>query len=130
MDRRTLAGTAVTAAAVVTGVVADFLAEADLLPLLLAAGAAGGLLAGGLSRESGHVGAGARAGAYGGAVGFLGFVAVGLGQSLGGGPPVLVLGAQTLLIAVLVVPVYALSGAVAAAVGVRLRRAGGRETAS
>ena len=131
MERRTLAGTAATAVIVVGAAVADFLAEPDLLPLVLFAGAAGGLLAGGLSREPGHVGAGARAGAYGGAVGFVAFVAVGAVQSVVAGElSVLVLGAQTLLIALLVVPVHALLGVVGAAVGVRLRQLGGGRTPS
>ncbi|WP_254838680.1 hypothetical protein [Natronomonas marina] len=125
MDRRTLAGAVVTAVAAVAAVVADFLAEADLLGLVLVAGLAGGVVVGALSRTPGHVGAGARAGAYGGGAAFVAFVAVGVAQSVAAGDlAVLVLGVQTLLIALLVIPVHALSGAVGAALGVRMRRVG------
>jgi hypothetical protein len=131
MERRTFVGTVVTAAVVVGAVVADFVADPDLLPLVLFAGAAGGLLAGGLSRDPGHVGAGARAGAYGGVVGFVAFVVVGAGQSVAAGDlSILLLGVQTLLIALLVIPVHALLGVAGAAVGVRLRRLGSGRTAS
>lgn len=117
MDGRVVIGATVTAAAMIGGVFAGS------VEAVLGAGAAGGAVAGLLSR-SGHVGAGARAGAYGGASGFVLFVLVGTLQSIAGGDLAVpaVIGAETLLIATVVVPIHALLGAVAAAVGVRIRR--------
>ena len=130
MERRVLAGAAATLLVAVGGAVADFAVDADLVAVVLGAGLAGGLVAGALSRRAGHVAAGARAGAYGGALTFLGFVAVGAGQAVASGEfALLYLGFQSLLVALLVVPLHALAGAFAAAVGVRLRRAAGRQTA-
>ena len=130
MERRVLAGTVATLLVAVGGAVADFVADADLVWVVLGAGVAGGLVAGALSGRPGHVGAGARAGGGGGALAFLGFVAVGGAQALAGGDlALLYLGFQSLLVALLVVPLHALSGALAAAGGVRLRRAAGRPTA-
>ena len=123
MQRRVLVGAAATAAAVVGSVVADFLTDADLLVAVLLAGVTGGVVAGALSEQSGHVGAGARAGALGGAAGFVGFVVVGVAQSAVAGEfSLLLLVVQNLLVALLVVPFHALSGAAGAAVGVRMRR--------
>lgn len=125
-----LAGAAATLVVAVGGTVADFAAAADLVWVVLGAGLAGGLVTGALSGRAGHVPAGARAGAYGGVLAFLGFVAVGAGQAVASGDfALLYLGFQSLLIALLVVPLHALSGALAAAVGVRLRRAAGGRTA-
>jgi hypothetical protein len=63
-------------------------------------------------------------------VAFLGFVVVGVVQTvIGGDFSILFLGVQTVLVAVLVVPIHAAVGAVGAAVGVRIRAATGRETA-
>lgn len=122
MEARTLAGTLTTLWVAVTAVVADFLLAADLLAIVLLAGLAGGLVTGAWSTAPGHRAAGARAGAAGGAASFLGFVAVGAAQSvLAGTPGTLILGLQTLLVALLVVPLHALGGAVGAAVGLRIR---------
>lgn len=118
-----LAGAAGTALVVAGAAVAGVAIGADLVPVVLGAGLVGGLVAGLGSDAAGHVGAGARAGAYGSAAGFAGFVAVGTGQAiLGGEFSILVVGIETLLIALLVVPLHALLGAVATAVGVRVRR--------
>lgn len=116
MDRRVAIGATVAAATVVVGV---FLGSVEVV---LGAGAVGGVVAGGLS-QSGHVGAGARAGAYGGGAGFVLFVLVGTLQSAFGGDLLVpaVIGAETLLIASIVVPLHAIFGAVAAAAGVRIR---------
>lgn len=131
MERRVLAGAAATFAVVVGGALVDFLTGEDFVVVVLGAGLAGGLVAGILSQAGSHVGAGARAGGYGGAAGFVAFVAVGAVQAtFGGDLSVLYLGFQSLLVAVLVVPLYAVSGAVAAAVGVRLRAAIDRKTAA
>lgn len=130
MERRTLLGALATAAVVVGAATYGFLTGVDPVPVVLSAGAVGGLLAGALSASAGHVGAGARAGGYGAAAGFAAFVVVGgLQAVLGGDLSVLVIGVETLLIALLVLPLEAFFGAVAAALGVRLRRAGGLETA-
>lgn len=130
MERRVLAGALATLSVAVGGAVVDFVVDGDLVAVVLGAGVAGGLVAGALSGRRGHVGAGARAGGYGGALAFLGFVAVGGGQTLAGGDlAMLYLGFQSLLLALLVVPLHAVSGALAAAGGVRLRRAAGRPTA-
>ncbi|WP_178916121.1 hypothetical protein [Natronomonas gomsonensis] len=130
MERRVLVGGFTTALAVVVVVLGSFLLGRDLVAAVLFAALPGGIVAGLLSRESGHVGSGARAGAYGGVVAFLGFVAVGAVQTiLGGDLSVLFLGVQTVLVALLVVPIHAAVGAGGAAVGVRIRRAMGRETA-
>jgi hypothetical protein len=130
MERRVLVGGLTTAFAVVGVVLGSFLLGRDLVAAVLFAALPGGVVAGLLSRESGHVGSGARAGAYGGIVAFLGFVAIGAVQTvLGGDLSVLFLGVQTVLVALLVVPIHAAVGALGAAVGVRIRRAMGRETA-
>ena len=131
MERRVLAGAAATLLVVVAGALASFFTEGDFVAVVLLAGLAGGMVAGGLSREAGHVGAGARAGGYGGAAAFVAFVAVGAAQAVVGGDlSVLYLGFRTLLVALLVVPLHAALGAAGAAVGVRIRRAAGRETAA
>lgn len=131
MERRVVAGAVVTLVVVVAGAVASFVLARDLVAVVLLAGVTGGLVAGVLSRTAGHVGAGARAGGYGGAAGFVGFVAVGAVQAVVGGDlSVLLLGLQSVLIALLVVPLHALLGAVGASVGVRIRRSAGLETAS
>lgn len=130
MERRVLAGGFATVLAVVGVVVGSFLLQRDLVAAVLFAAFPGGVVAGLLSRDAGHVGSGARAGAYGGFVAFLGFVAVGAVQTaIGGDFSILVLGVQTVLVAILVVPIHAVVGAVGAAIGVRIRRASGRETA-
>lgn len=130
MERRVLVGGFVTVLAVVGVVLGSFLLGRDLVAALLVAALPGGVVAGLLSGTPGHVGAGARAGAYGGVVAFLGFVVVGVVQTvIGGDLSLLVLGAQTVLVAVLVVPIHAAVGAVGAAVGVRIRNAAGRKTA-
>lgn len=130
MERRVLAGGFVTVLAVVGVVLGSFLLQRDLVAAVLLAALPGGLVAGLLSRAAGHVGSGARAGAYGGLVAFLGFVVVGAVQTvIGGDFSILFLGVQTVLVAVLVVPIHAAVGAVGAAVGVRIRAATGRETA-
>jgi hypothetical protein len=130
MDRRLLAGGTVTVLAVVLVVLGSFLLQRDFVVAVLFAALPGGVLTGMLSRTPDHVGAGARAGAYGGLVGFFAFVVIGSLQTLlGGNLSVLVLGVQTILVAVLVVPLHAVLGAIGAAVGVRIRRASGRETA-
>jgi hypothetical protein len=130
MERRVLVGTAATWVVFVGAVLADFALEGDLVAAVLLAGLVGGLSAGLLSATPGHVGAGARAGGYGAAAGFLAFLAVGAVQSAVSGEfGVLLLGVRTLLIALLLVPVEALLGALAAPLGVRLRRAAGRPTA-
>lgn len=125
MDRRVVAGGVVTAVVVATVAAADFVVEADLVVGVILAGACGGFVAGVLSDASGHVGAGARGGAYGGAAAFGLFVVVGLTQSVVAGDDVrlpALVGFELLLIAVLVVPIHGLLGAVGAAVGVRVRR--------
>jgi hypothetical protein len=125
-----VAGAAATLLVVVGAALASVATEGDFVPVALVAGFVGGLLAGALSRDAGHVGAGARAGGYGGAAAFVGFLVVGAVQAVAGGDlSVLYLGAQSLLVAMLVVPLHALLGAVGAAVGVRGRRAAGFETA-
>lgn len=130
MQRRVLAGGIATFLVAIGAAIADFLAEGDYVAGVLAAGLVGGFLAGALSRREGHLGAGARAGGYGGAAAFAGFVVVGGAQALlGGDSSVLLLGFETVLVGLLVVPLYALSGALAAAAGVRLRRVTGQETA-
>jgi hypothetical protein len=130
MERRVLAGGFVTVLAVVGVVLGSFLLQRDLVAAVLLAALPGGLVAGLLSRATGHVGSGARAGAYGGLVAFLGFVVVGVVQTvIGGDFSILFLGVQTVLVAVLVVPIHAAIGAVGAAIGVRIRAATGRETA-
>lgn len=130
MERRVVAGAVATLLVVVGGALAGVATGGDLVPVVLLAGLAGGLVTGAFSRRAGHVGAGARAGGYGGAAGFVCFVAVGATQAvLGGDLSVLYLGAQSLLVALLVVPLHALLGAAGAAVGVRGRRAAGFETA-
>ncbi|MUV86474.1 hypothetical protein GJ631_07800 [Natronomonas sp. CBA1123] len=92
-------------------VLGSFLLGRDLVAAVLFAALPGGIVAGLLSRESGHVGSGARAGAYGGIVAFLGFVAIGAVQTvLGGDLSVLFLGVQTVLVALLVVPIHAAVG--------------------
>lgn len=119
-----------TVLAVLGAVSGSFLLGRDLVAVVLVGALPGGVVAGLLSRGPGHVGAGARAGAYGGLVAFLGFVVVGAVQTvIGGDLSVLVLGVQTVLVAVLVVPIHAAVGAVGAVVGVRIRNAAGRETA-
>lgn len=130
MERRVIAGAVATLLVVVAGAVANFATDGDFVVAVLLAGMAGGLVAGLLSRSAGHVGAGARAGGYGGATAFALFVIVGALQAVVGGDlSVLYLGFQSLLIAVLVVPLHALLGAGGAAMGVEIRRAAGRETA-
>lgn len=130
MDHRVLAGAAATLLVVVAGAVASFVTAGDYEAAVLLAGLAGGVVAGGLSRAAGHVGAGAMAGGLGDAAGFVAFVAVGAVQAVTGGDlSVLYLGLRTLLVALLVVPLHALGGAGGAAVGVRIRRAAGRPTA-
>lgn len=130
MERRVLVGGFTTALAVVGVVLGSFLLGQDLVAAVLFAALPGGVVAGLLSREPGHVGSGARAGAYGGVVAFLGFVAVGAVQTVTGGDlSILFLGVQTVLVALLVVPIHAAVGAAGAAVGVRIRHAMGRETA-
>ncbi|MCY4732047.1 hypothetical protein KY092_15910 [Natronomonas gomsonensis] len=130
MERRVLVGGFTTALAVVGVVLGSFLLGRDLVAAVLFAALPGGVVAGLCSRESGHVGSGARAGAYGGIVAFLGFVIVGAVQTvLGGDFSILFLGVQTVLVALLVVPIHAAIGAVGAVVGVRIRNAMGLETA-
>jgi hypothetical protein len=129
MDRRVLAGAAATCFVFVSAAVADFFLSDGFAPLVLLAGLAGGLVAGLLSAAQGHVGAGARAGGYGAAAGFLAFLVVGVVQSVVSGDfGVLLLGFRTLLIGLLLVPVHALLGAMTAPLGVRIRRAAGLET--
>ncbi|QLD90194.1 hypothetical protein HWV07_14595 [Natronomonas salina] len=129
MERRVIAGAAATLLVVVAGAVANFATDGDLVVAVLLAGMAGGLVTGLLSRSGGHVGAGARAGAYGGGAGFALFLVVGSVQTVVGGDlSVLYIGVQSFLVAVLVVPLHALLGAGGAAMGVAIRRAAGRET--
>ncbi|MFQ3320460.1 MAG: hypothetical protein ACI8UR_000924 [Natronomonas sp.] len=130
MERRTLAGAAVTALVVVGGAAASRLIEGNAVAGVLFAGIAGGAVVGLLSKTPGHIGAGARAGGYGGAVGFGVFIAAsGVLAVMAGDPSFLVFAVQRLLIGVLVVPLHTVLGAGTAAVGVRVRRAAGRETA-
>ncbi|WP_336136179.1 hypothetical protein [Natronomonas amylolytica] len=130
MQRRVLAGAAATWSVFVGAAVADFFLDGEFAPVVFLSGLAGGLVAGLLSKTSGHVGAGVRAGGYGAAVGFLAFLVVGVVQSaVSGDLGVLLLGFRTLLIALLLVPVQALLGAMMAPLGVRIRGALGRETA-
>lgn len=124
MDNRILVGAASTALVVVVGVFVGRIA------VIFAAGFVGGVMVGirmfevpdGRS-EPGPVGTGARAAAIGGACGFLAFVVVGTLQSLVSGDLSVpaVLGFQTILVAVLVVPLQAVLGAIGGSVGVRLR---------
>lgn len=130
MERRIIAGAVATLLVVVGGAVANFATDGDFVVAVLLAGMAGGFVAGLLSRSDGHVGAGARAGGYGGAAAFALFVVVGAAQAVAGGDlTVFYLAFQSLLLAVLVVPLHALLGAGGAAMGVEVRRAAGRETA-
>ena len=123
MQRRVIAGAAATFLVVVVAAGISTAVGVNLATVVLAAGLVGGLVTGALSSESGHVGAGARAGLYGGAAAFVAFVVVGSVQSvLGGDLSILFLGFQTVLIASLVVPLHAVEGAVGAAVGVSVRR--------
>lgn len=129
MERRVLAGAGTTCFVFVGGAVADFFLDSEFATMVLLAGLAGGLIAGLLSATPGHVGAGVRAGGYGAAAGFLAFLLVGVVQSfLSGDFGVLVLGFRTVLIALLLVPVQAVLGAMGAPLGVRIRRAVGLET--
>lgn len=129
MERRVLAGAGATCIVFVGAAIADFFLDGEFAAVVLLAGLAGGLTAGLLSKTAGHVGAGVRAGGYGAAAGFLAFLLVGVVQSvLSGDLGVLVLGFRTFLIALLLVPVQAVLGAMAAPLGVRIRRAFGRET--
>lgn len=126
MERRILAGAVVTAVVVVGGAIANFALDVDLVAVILLAGLVGGFVTGLLSAETGHVGAGARAGGYGGALGFVAFVTVGVVQSaVDGDISVLIIGFEALLIALVVVPIHALLGAMAASLGVRIRKAAG-----
>lgn len=126
MERRVLAGAVATALVVIGAAVAGVATGTDPVPVVLGAGLAGGLVSGVAAPDPGHVGAGARGGTYGGAAGFVAFVAVGGVQAIFGGElSVLVLGLEALLIALLVVPLHALLGAVGAAVGVRVGQIGG-----
>lgn len=130
MERRILAGAFATALAVIVVTFVGYNAERSLVAFVLLAGLLGGFVAGIFSRTAGHVSAGARAGGYGGAGGFAAFVLVGAVQAiLDGDLSVLVLGFEVILIALLVVPLYAVSGALASGVGVRVRRAIVYETA-
>lgn len=130
MERRVLAGAGATCFVFVGAAVADFFLSGEFAAIVLLAGLAGGLIAGVLSENAGHVGAGVRAGGYGAAAGFLAFLLVGVAQSLLSGDfGVLVLGFRTFLIALLLVPVQAVLGAIGAPLGVRIRRFLGRETA-
>lgn len=123
MNRRVTVGAAVTFLVVVVAAGAGLVVGVNLANVVLVAGVPGGVAAGLLSREPGHVGAGARAGLYGGSAAFVLFVVVGSVQSvLGGDLSILFLGFQTVLIALVVVPLHALLGAIGAAVGVRIRR--------
>ncbi|MES3517502.1 MAG: hypothetical protein PPP58_07545 [Natronomonas sp.] len=125
MRRRVLLGAAATFLVAVGAIVGGVATETNPVGVVLAAGLVGGFLVGVLSTQSGHVGDGARAGGYGGGVAFLGFVAVGLLQSLlDGDLSVLVIGVETVLIALVVVPIHAISGGVAAGIGRWLRRRG------
>ena len=124
MERRVIAGAAATLLVVVAAAFANVALQGDFVAVVLLAGMAGGLVAGSLSRADGHVGAGARAGGYGGAAAFALFVAVGAVQAVVGGDlSVLYLGFQSLLVAVLVVPLHAFLGAGGAAMAVSVRRA-------
>lgn len=121
MDRRNQLGAASTALVVVMGVFAGRIA------VIFAAGFVGGLVAGvGVaSDQAGPSGrAGAKAAAIGGAFGFLVFVAVGTLQSLATGDLSIpaVLGFQTILLALLVVPFLAILGGIGGPIGVRVRR--------
>lgn len=132
MERRVVAGAAATLLVVVAAAFANVALQADYVSVVLLAGLAGGVVAGALSPavEGGHVGAGARAGGYGGGAAFALFVAVGAVQAVVGGDlSVLYLGFQSLLVALLVVPLHAFLGAGGAAMAVSVRRRVGRESA-
>jgi len=123
MQRRVIVGSVATFLVVIAAAGTGPVIGVNLASVVLAAGIPGGLLTGVLSRKPGHIGAGARAGLYGGAASFVVFIVVGSVQSvLGGDLSILFLGFQTALIALVIVPLHALEGAVGAALGVRVRR--------
>lgn len=129
MDRRVLAGAGTTCLVFVVAAIADFFLPGEYAPVVLLAGLPGGMVAGLLSTRPGHVGAGARAGGYGAGAAFLAFLVVGAVQAgVSRDAGVLLLGFRTLLVALLLVPVHAVLGAVSAPLGVRIRRALDRET--
>lgn len=130
MDNRILVGAASTAFVVVVGVFVGRIA------VIFAAGFVGGVVVGiriveGPDGRSvpGPVGTGARAAAIGGACGFLAFITVGTLQSLVSGDLSVpaVLGFQTVLVAMLVVPLQAVFGAIGGSVGVRVRSLASRQ---
>ena len=126
MERRVVAGAAATLLVVVAAAFANVAFQGDYVAAVLLAGMAGGVVAGALTPASrgGHVGAGARAGGYGGGAAFALFVAVGAVQAVVGGDlSVLYLGFQSLLVALRVVPLHAFLGAGAAAMAVWTKRA-------